>query len=176
MIQVLDKKFRKLFSENEIRIQVERLASEIKADLGDKRPLFVAVLNGAFVFAADLMRALDFPCEISFVKQRSYQGMESSGKLIQVLGLDTDIKGRHVVIVEDIVDSGLTMYHLREQLLQQQPASLRIACCTFKPEALKCPLKLDYVGFEVSTLFLVGYGLDYDGFGRNLKDIYVLAE
>lgn len=176
MIQVLDKRFRKLFSESEIQERITKMAAEIKADLGDKSPLFIAVLNGAFIFAADLMRAMDFPCEITFVKQSSYQGMDSSGKITQLIGLDRDIKDRHVVIIEDIVDSGLTMYHLRDQLLQQNPASLRIACCTFKPDALKCPLKLDYVGFEVSKLFLVGYGLDYDGYGRQYKDIYVLAE
>lgn len=175
-IQVLDKRFRLLFCEEEIKARIAKIAADIKADLGDKQPLFIAVLNGSFIFAADLMRALDFPNEITFIKQTSYQGMDSTGKLSRLIGLDRDIKDRHVVVVEDIVDSGLTMQAIVQELQSYQPASLRVACCTYKPNALKCPLKLDYVGFEVSNLFLVGYGLDYDGYGRHLKDIYVLAE
>ncbi len=176
MIQVLDKRFSLLVSETEIQAQVQRVAAEITRDYEGKKPLFVCVLNGSFMFASDLMKELAFPCEITFVKNVSYCGTESSGKVNKLIGLDRNIENRHVVIVEDIVDTGLTMRHLKEELEAMKPASLRIATCTFKPESLKCPLEIDYVGLSVSDLFLVGYGLDYNGYGRNYKDIYVIAE
>ena len=176
MVQVLDRKFEVAVHASEIQARIKEMAASIKADLGDKKPLLIAVLNGAFIFAADLIRSLDFPCEICFVKYKSYVGMQSTGNVTGLIGLEQDIKGRHVIIVEDIVDSGLTMQSLQSVLLEKEPASLRIACCAMKPAALKCPLKVDYVAFDFENLFLVGYGLDYDGYGRNLPDIYVLSE
>lgn len=172
----MDKRFKLLFPHAEIQKRIDSIAAQMTKDLEGKNPLFIAVLNGAFMFAADLMKAVQFPCEITFVKMSSYRGMESCGKVQNLIGLDRDIEDRHIVIIEDIVDSGLSMKTLINYLQDFKPASLRIACCTYKPAALKCPLSLDYVGFEVENLFLVGYGLDYDGYGRNFEDIYVLAE
>jgi len=176
MIQVLDKKFLPLIKEAEIQKEIKRVAAEIKQDLGDKNPLFLGVLNGVFMFAGDLMKEIDFPCEISFVKCSSYAGLISTGGVKTLIGIDRDLTGRHVVILEDIVDTGLTMKNMIATLQQANPASVRVATCTFKPESLQCDLHLDYVGINVPSKFLVGYGLDYNGYGRNYRDIYVLAE
>ncbi|MBQ9200754.1 MAG: hypoxanthine phosphoribosyltransferase [Bacteroidales bacterium] len=176
MIQVLDKKFVPLVNEAEIQREIKRVATEIKRDLGDKNPLFIGVLNGVFMFAADLMKEIDFPCEITFVKCSSYAGLISTGGVKTLIGIDRDLSDRHVVILEDIVDTGLTMKNMISILEQAHPASVRIATCTFKPDSLQCELHLDYVGLNVPSKFLVGYGLDYNGHGRNYRDIYVLAE
>jgi hypoxanthine phosphoribosyltransferase len=175
-IKVLDKEFKLLLSEKQIRENVKKVAGKINKDLAGKNPLFLAVLNGAFMFASDLMKEITIPCEISFVKLASYQGMQSGGKIREVFGLSERIDGRTVVIVEDIVDSGRTMQQLLSSLSTRNPAEIRIATFLHKPDALQCELTLDYVAFEVPNDFVVGYGLDYDGYGRNYSAVYTLVK
>lgn len=175
VIQVLDKKFQPYLKAAEIQAQINRLAAQINADYEGKRPLFIAILNGSFMFAADLFRELTIDAEICFIKLASYKGTKSTGNVITSIGLDEPLHGRHVVIVEDIVDTGKTLYEFLPQLQNQQPASLKIAALLHKPEALVFPLTIDYLGFTVPDKFLLGYGLDYDGLGRNLREIYQLT-
>lgn len=175
-IAVKDRYFELLISDEEIQTQVKRVAEEVAKDMADKNPLFIVMLNGAFMFASDLMKHFDFPCELSFVKYASYEGMESSGQVKELIGLKESIRGRHVVIVEDIVETGYTIQGAISKLKAAEPADIRLAACLSKPEALRCDIQVDYCGFEVGNLFLVGYGLDYDAYGRNLKDIYIVSE
>ena len=176
VIQVHDKKFRPFLTAAQIDEQVSRLASSINKDYEGKRPLFIGILNGSFMFAADLFKYIKIEAEISFIKLASYKGTRSTGHVITSIGLDESLKDRHVVIVEDIVDTGKTLSEFMPQLLDQQPASLKIAALLHKPDALKHPLTIDYLGFNVPDKFLLGYGLDYDGLGRNLSEIYQLVE
>lgn len=175
-VQIHQKDFHIYIEEAHILARVKELAMAISRDHGADQPLFVAVLNGSFIFAADLMKQIDFPCEIQFVKVSSYHGTQSSGKVQQVLGLSQPVKGRKLVIIEDIIDSGLTIDFLRKELEKLEPASIHICSLLLKPEALKVQLEVHYVGFEVENQFLVGYGLDYDGYGRNLKHLYQATE
>jgi hypoxanthine phosphoribosyltransferase len=172
---VKDKEFKLLLSDIQIKESIGRIAEKINTDLKGKNPLFLAVLNGSFMFAADLMKSITIPCEICFVKLASYEGMESGGKVKEVFGLSERIDGRTVVIVEDIVDSGRTMHQLLSSLSSRNPAEIRIATFLFKPKALQSDLKLDYVAFEIPNDFVVGYGLDYDGYGRNYGEVYTLV-
>ena len=155
---------------------MKALAEQMSKDLEGKDPLFLGVLNGSFIFAADLMREMTIPCEISFVKLASYQGTTSTGKVREVLGINEDLSGRTVVIVEDIVESGRTMRQMIESLGTRNPESVRICTLFFKPEKLKEDLNLDYVAFSIPDDFILGYGLDYDGLGRELKDVYSIVE
>lgn len=175
-IQVKDKKFVVSISEEEILRQVKRVAFEINHDFSASEPLFLAVLNGSFMFAADLMREISLPSQISFVKLASYEGMASSGQIKERIGLDFDLRGRDVIIVEDIVDSGLTMKHLLDHLQKLLPRSLSVCSLLVKPGNLKADIEVRYKCFEIPNDFIVGYGLDYDGFGRNTRNIYTLAE
>ena len=174
-ISILDKRFRVLYGEQQIGEAVERIASAINAELAEACPVFVAVLNGSFMFAADLLKRVSIPCEISFVKMRSYEGTASSGNVKALVGLDTNIEGRTVVIVEDIVDTGLTLESLAAQLHAQGAGRVKVATLLFKPAAFRRGTRPDYVGFEVDNRFVVGYGMDYSGQGRNLKEVHVLA-
>jgi hypoxanthine phosphoribosyltransferase len=174
-IKVHDKTFETYLSEEKIQEKVKELAAAINRDYDDKRPLFIAILNGAFMFAADLFKYINIPAEISFIKLASYKGMKSSGSVITAIGLDQDLYNRDVVIVEDIVDTGRTLHEFLPKLEHQQPSSLKIATLLHKPEATVHPLTLNYVGFTIPNKFVVGYGLDYDGLGRNLKEIYQLV-
>ena len=166
------------FIENErIRARVSELGRQITAEYEGHNPLLICVLNGAAPFAVDLFRAIDTDAEIVFVRLKSYDGMDSTGKVKEVLGLSESIEGRDVIVVEDIIDTGRTMLKLEADLRAMKPASLRIATLLFKPDALQCPeVKPDYVGFEIPVKFIIGYGLDIDGQARNLNDIYVLDE
>ena len=175
-IKIKDKSFRVSIPEAEIKTRVKALAEQMSKDLEGKNPIFLAVLNGAFIFAADLMREMTIPCEISFVKLASYQGTTSTGKVKEVFGINEDLSGRTVVIVEDIVESGQTMKQMIESLGTRNPESVRICTLFFKPEKLKEDLDLDYVAFRIPDDFIVGYGLDYDGLGRELKDVYTIVE
>ena len=175
-IKIKDKSFRVSIPEAEIKTRVKALAEQMSKDLEGKNPIFLAVLNGAFIFAADLMREMTIPCEISFVKLASYQGTTSTGKVKEVFGINEDLSGRTVVIVEDIVESGQTMKQMIESLGTRNPASVQICTLFFKPEKLKEELTLDYVAFRIPDDFIVGYGLDYDGLGRELKDVYTIVE
>ncbi len=174
-IQVHDKHFETYLSANQIDEQIKRLAGEINKDYNGKTPIFIAVLNGCFMFASDLFKELTIDAEICFVKLASYQGIKSTGQVVTAIGLEATITGRDVIVIEDIVDTGKTLFEFLPQLNNQNPASLKIATLLSKPEALKHPVKLDYIGFEVPNKFLLGYGLDYDGLGRNLKQIYQLV-
>ena len=174
-VTLLDKTFETSITEAEIKERVKAVAAAISRDMAGKNPLLLGVLNGAFIFAADLMREMTIPCEISFVKLASYQGTTSTGKVHEVIGINEDLTGRTVVIVEDIVESGQTMLRMTEALGTRQPASVQICTLFFKPERLQEDLKLDYVAFEIPNDFIVGYGLDYDQQGRGLKDIYSLV-
>lgn len=173
-IQVLDKVFTVSVTEAEIKKEVKRVAEEISRDYAGSQPVFLAVLNGSFIFAADLLREVDLPCEISFVKLASYQGTSTTGNIREVIGLNIDITGRPVIIVEDIVDTGLTMAHMLETLKGHNPASIDICTLLLKPSKLQVKLDVRYCCKEIPDDFVVGYGLDYDGFGRNTKDIYTL--
>lgn len=175
-IKVLDKTFGPYLSEQEIQSKISALADQINRDYAGKKPLFIAILNGSFMFASDLFKHLTIDAEICFIKLASYKGMKSSGHVITAIGLDQDLYDRDVVIVEDIVDTGKTLNEFLPKLEHQQPRSLKIVALLHKPEAMKFPLQLDYIGFSIPNKFVVGYGLDYDGFGRNLKEIYQLAE
>ena len=172
VIRIRDKEFKVSIPEAVIRKRIAELGASMNADLAGQFPLFVSVLNGAFLFTADLLRHIVVDCEVTFVRVASYNGTQSSGEVRHVLGLGQSVKGRHVVLVEDIIDTGHTAVYLLEEIRKQQPASVRLASLLLKPDALQHPLQPDYVGFEVANDFLVGYGLDYDGLGRNLNDIY----
>lgn len=173
-VQIKDKSFEISISSEKILKEVKRMAEEINSDLVGTDPLFLVVLNGAFMFAADLMKQVNIPCEISFVKLASYQGTTTTGKVKNLIGLNEDIKGRTVVVVEDIVDTGITMEQIINSLDIYHPKQIRIATFFHKPEALEKDIHLDYVGMNIANDFIVGYGLDYDGFGRNLADVYTL--
>lgn len=173
-IQVKDKFFRPFLSAEDICKRVAEIGAQISHDLEGKNPLFLAILNGSYVFAADLLRYITTPCEISFIRVSSYSGMESTGKLTEVIGLKENIEGRTVVIVEDIIDSGFTMEGLVKSLKAKNPADLRICTLLTKPGNLKVDLDIPYCAYEIPNDFIVGYGLDYDGYGRNLPAIYVV--
>jgi hypoxanthine phosphoribosyltransferase len=175
VITIKDKQFKPLISEKSIADMTAKMAEAINKELAGDFPVFLAVLNGSFMFASDLLRQIKIPCEISFIKVSSYQGTSSTGSVKQMLGLDCDVSERTVVILEDIVDSGLTLETLEQQLRSKGIKKLKVATFLFKPAAYKRNLKPDYVGFEVADHFVVGYGMDYDGQGRNLKEVHVVA-
>ena len=175
-IMVRDRQFSVSIPEEKIKKRVAQVAAQISDDLKDQHPLFLAVLNGSFVFAADLMRGITTPCEISFVRMASYEGTSSTGAVKQLIGLKEDIKDRTVVIVEDIIDSGLTMQHLLNLLAEKQPRAIHIAALLVKPGNLQVKLDIPYRCFEIPNDFIVGYGLDYDGEGRNLPSIYTVTD
>ena len=175
-IQVKDKTFSLFIPEEKIIKEVKRIAEQINKDYEGKEPVFLAVLNGSFIFAADLLKDISVPCEISFVKLASYQGVNTSGEIREVIGLNVDLTGRPVIIVEDIVDTGLTMAHMLEMLKLQNPASIDICTLLLKPGKLMVDLGIKYCCMEIPNDFIVGYGLDYDGFGRNTRDIYTLVK
>ena len=172
VVRVKDKEFEPFIPASEIEKVVQKMADRINADFEGKNPLFLAVLNGSFVFAADLLRKISIPCNISFVKFASYSGTSTTAKVKELIGLSENIKGRHVVIVEDIIDTGITMELILNTLGKMEPASLKIACFCHKPDAFKKSFRIDYIGMNIPNKFIVGYGLDYDGWGRNLPDIY----
>ena len=175
-IKIKDKNFTVSIPEAKILQEVDRLAAQISRDLEGKNPLFLGILNGSFMFAADLFRRITIPAEISFVKLASYEGTNSTGVIKEVIGLSENISGRTVVIVEDIVDSGCTMKNLLENLGTRSPESIHVCTLLLKPEKLKVSLDVEYVALEIPNDFIVGYGLDYDGYGRNLKDIYTVVD
>jgi len=176
MITIHDKKFVPYISEIEIKEKIKTVAQQIENDYKGLKPLFIAVLNGAFMFAADLFRELNMEAEIAFIKLASYKGTQSTGQVITAIGLDRDVHERHVIIVEDIVDTGKTLSAFLPQLQHSQPKSLKIAALLHKPDATVYPIKPDYVCFPIPSKFVVGYGLDFNGLGRNLKEIYQIAE
>lgn len=173
-IQVKDKRFAVSIPEEKIKAEVKRVAEEINRDYEGKEPVFLAVLNGSFIFAADLLREVTLPCEISFVRLASYQGVSTTGEIREIMGLSMDITGRPVIIVEDIVDTGLTMAHMLDTLKKHNPASIDICTLLLKPGKLQVNLDVRYCAMRIPNDFIVGYGLDYDGFGRNTKEIYTL--
>jgi hypoxanthine phosphoribosyltransferase len=175
-ITIHDKKFRLYIPSDKIESAISSMAKKINHDLRKKEVVFLVVLNGAFMFATDLLRRIDFRCRISFVKMSSYEGNESTGQVKELIGINEVLKDKTVVVVEDIVDSGNTLNDLQEILSKQQPAEIRLVSLLFKPDAFEYNYKIDYVGFKIPNNFIVGYGLDYDGFGRNLKDIYAVVE
>ena len=175
-IRIKDKQFKTFITEEQILKEVARVGEEINRDLADANPLFVSVLNGSFMFTADLMKHVSVPCEISFVKLASYAGTSSTGKVKELVGLNDDITGRTIVIVEDIIDTGLTMERLIETLKARNPKEIRIATLLVKPDKLKVDLNINYIAMSIPNDFIVGYGLDYDGFGRNYRDIYTVIE
>lgn len=176
IVKIKDKTFKTSIPEEEILKKIQVVADRINEDMKDKNPLFLAVLNGSFIFAADLMRMITIPSEISFVKLASYQGTTSTGKVKEVIGINEDLSGRTIIIVEDIVESGLTIKRMIESLGTRNPASVHICTLLVKPEKLKVDLNIDYPVMEIPNDFIVGYGLDYDQQGRNLRDIYTIVE
>lgn len=173
-IQVLDKTFVTYLEEAVIQTKISELAAQLNKDYAGKRPLFLSILNGSFLFTADLFKQITIEAEVSFIKLASYKGTSSTGNVITAIGLDTNVKDRHIIILEDIIDTGKTLHHYLPQLDSMQPASVKIAVLLDKKEALQYPVNIDYSCFEIPNKFVVGYGLDYDGLGRNSKDIYQL--
>ena len=176
VVQILDKKFKTSIPAPESKERVKAVAERINNDLKDKNPLFLAVLNGSFIFAADLMREITIPCEISFVKLASYQGTTSTGKITEVIGINEELSGRCIVIVEDIVDTGLTMKRMLETLGTRSPSEIHICTLLVKPDKLQVDLNIEYAAMKIPNDFIVGYGLDYNQQGRNLPDIYTVVE
>ncbi len=175
-IKVLDKYFQPYISAEKIDQVVTQLAKAITQDHANDRPLFIAVLNGAFIFASDFLKKIPFDCEISFIKTKSYEGTSSTGEVLELIGLDEDIKGRTVIILEDIVDTGLTIKKLLHTLQQKEPKVLKIATLLFKPDAIQHQFPIHYIGLEIPPKFVLGYGLDYNGLGRNYPELYQLVQ
>jgi len=173
-VTLKDKTFVPYITSDKISASVKQLAQKINADLANDMPLFLVVLNGSFMFAADLLKEVTIPCEISFIKLASYHGTSSTGTVTEMIGLTEEIKGRTVVVVEDIVDTGVTLEKLVALLTKKEVKQIKVASFLLKPEAYTKDIAVDYVGMEIPNDFVVGYGLDYDGLGRNMKEIYVL--
>ncbi len=174
VVKVHDKQFKIYLSEEQIQKRIKEMAEAINKAYAGKRPLFIAILNGSFMFAADLFKHINIEAEICFIKLASYKGMKSTGKVVTSIGLEEDVYGKDIIIVEDIVDTGKTLHRFLPKLMHQQPKTLKIATLLHKAEATEYPVTLDFVGFNIPNKFVVGYGLDYDGIGRNLKEIYQL--
>ena len=174
-IQIKDKKFVLSIPESEILAAVKKVADDINRDVADKNPLFICVLNGAFMFAGDLMKNVSIPCEITFIKLASYEGLYTTGSVKEIIGLSESVVGRNVVVVEDIVDTGITMERILSSLRAKGANEIRVATFLQKPDALQRDITVDYVAMKIPNDFIVGYGLDYDGYGRNLKDIYTVV-
>lgn len=175
-IQILDKKFREYLTEQVIQNRIEEIAKKVNSELSGKEVVFLGILNGAFLFAADLFRRIDFPARISFVKLASYQGTSSSGTIKELIGWNEELNNKTIVVVEDIVDTGNTLERIVDELVIRKAAEVKIAAMLFKPDAYTKSIPLDYIGFEIPNNFVVGYGLDYDGFGRNLPSVYTLVD
>ncbi|MDD2529739.1 MAG: hypoxanthine phosphoribosyltransferase [Bacteroidales bacterium] len=175
-IIIKGKTFHKFISSNEIDLVIKSLSDRINKDYADKEVLFLIVLNGAFMFASDLLKQIEGNHRLSFIKLSSYQGLCSNEKVRELIGIDEDLKGRDIIIIEDIIDSGNTMECLRELIIAQEPSSLEICTLMFKPKAFKKDYRIKYVGKEISNEFIIGYGFDFDGYGRNIKDIYQLKD
>jgi hypoxanthine phosphoribosyltransferase len=175
-VKVHDKVFKPFIDQATIRQRVTELGKQIDEDYKGLRPLFISVLNGSFVFAADLFRAITIEAEISFIKLASYKGTSSTGNVVTAIGMEENLRERHIILLEDIIDTGKTLSSFIPEILSRQPASLKIATFLTKPEALRYEVKADYVGFAVPNKFVLGYGLDYDGLGRNLPELYELVE
>lgn len=175
-IQVKDRVFDVFLKEEDIQKEIKRVASEINRDYKDKEPLFLCVLNGSFMFAADLLKDVNVPCNVSFVKVASYQGTDTTGKVKELMGLQESVEGRHVIIVEDIVDTGYTMRDVLDSLAEKNAASVNVCALLCKPDKLKVDINLKYLAMNIPNGFIVGYGLDYDGFGRNSRDIYKIVK
>lgn len=175
-IQVYDRKFTKSISSEQIQEAITKVAQQMNTDLKDKDVIFLGILNGAFMFASDLFKQIDVECQITFLKVASYQGTTSSGKVKRLIGINENIENKTVVILEDIIDTGITMDYIIRQLKGYEPAEIKVATLLLKPEALQKDVKIDYVAMEIPNDFIVGYGLDYEGFGRNLADIYTVVD
>jgi hypoxanthine phosphoribosyltransferase len=174
-IKVHNKDFRLFITEAQIQKEVARIASEMNRELADRDPIFLGILNGAFMFASDLYKQLKFPCQITFLKLASYSGTYSTGSVKQLIGIGQDLKDRVVVVLEDIVDTGVTLETILRQLSGYQPREIKVATLLYKPDAALTEVKLDYVGMNIPNDFILGYGLDFDGYGRNFKEIYQLV-
>ena len=174
-LRLLDKTFSPYLNADEIALRVKHLAEDLERDYASRKVLFVSVLNGAFMFTSDLMKALDLSLEISFIKVSSFEGMASTGKVKEIIGLKNSVEGRHVIVLEDIVDTGTTLLKI-DEIFKQKGQQWKIASLFYKPESYKGSVKVNFVGFEIPNDFIVGYGLDYQGFGRNLKNVYQLAK
>jgi hypoxanthine phosphoribosyltransferase len=174
VLQIHDKTFEIFIRSEEIQTEIASIAQAINGEYHGKEVVFIAILNGAFMFAADLLKKVGIPCEVSFVKVSSYQGMNTSGRVDEVIGLNTSIKDKHVIILEDIVDTGITIDKVMTLLSAEKPASIKITTLLYKPEAFKGKHKPDFVGFSIPNSFVVGYGLDYNEHGRNTEHIYQL--
>jgi len=175
-IKVRELVFEKFITSEEIDAAVTKVADRINRDYVGKNPLLLAILNGAFIFASDLMRKITIPCEISFVKYASYSGTLTTSKVKELIGVNEDIEGRHIIVVEDIVDTGITMDKLLTDIHGKNPLDVKVACFCFKAEAFQKKFKIDYLGLVIPNDFIVGYGLDYDGYGRNFPEIYKLLK
>lgn len=175
-IRLKDKNFKLFIPEKDIKEAVKRICNQIRSDIEGKDVLFVCILNGAFMFASELMSEMNGSYEITFARYSSYSGTNSTGKLQEIMPIKEDIKGRTVILVEDIIDTGFTMYNLLAHLKEKGAAEVKLATMLFKPESLKCELKPDYIGIQIPPAFIVGHGLDYDGLGRAYRDIYVIDE
>ncbi|MDA3822786.1 MAG: hypoxanthine phosphoribosyltransferase [Bacteroidales bacterium] len=175
-IQVLDLSFETSIPEETIQVEIKRIAGEMNRDLADKNPIFLGILNGAFMFASDLFKQISIPCQITFLKLASYEGTKTTGTVKQLIGINQDLKDRTVVVLEDIVDTGITLDTIVRQLSGYQPKEILLATMLHKPDAAKKEVKLDYVGFQIPNEFVLGYGLDYNGYGRNLPEIYTLVK
>jgi hypoxanthine phosphoribosyltransferase len=175
-IQILDKKFKEFITEEQIRTRVEELAIQINMELAGKDVVFLGILNGAFLFAADLFRQINLEARISFIKLASYQGTTSQGLIKELIGWNEDIKNKTIVVIEDIVDTGNTLERIVDELIVRKAAEIKISALLYKPAAYKKEIPLDYIGFEIPNDFVVGYGLDYDGYGRNLPSVYSLSK
>ena len=175
-IKVKDREFEVFLKEDQILKEIKRVASDINRDYVDKEPLFLCILNGAFMFAADLLKNVNIPCNVSFVKVASYSGVDTTGTVKELMGLQENVEGRHVIIVEDIVDTGYTMRDILASLKDKKAASVQVCALLCKPDKLKVDLTLKYLALNIPNGFIVGYGLDYDGFGRNSRDIYKIVK
>jgi hypoxanthine phosphoribosyltransferase len=175
-VQVLDKKFKVSITEKELQQAIQKIGDKINEELKGKEVIFLGILNGCFMFASDLYKCIDIPSQISFLKLASYQGTTSSGNVKRLIGINENIENKTVIILEDIIDTGNTLENIIKQLKGYEPAEIKIATLLFKPDAYTKDIHIDYVGKEIPNEFIVGYGLDYDGFGRNLRDIYTLTE
>ena len=175
-IQVKDREFEVFLKEEDIQKEIKRVAAEINRDYAGKQPLFLCILNGSFMFAADLLKDVNIPCNVSFVKVSSYQGTDTTGKVKELMGLQEDVEGRHIIIVEDIVDTGYTMRDVLDSLAEKKAASVQVCALLCKPDKLKVDINLKYLAMNIPNGFIVGYGLDYDGFGRNSRDIYKIVK